>query len=67
MSKEIIHHESFAQAINASSEKLPLVIQNLNVYELKKTTSGKIIQIKEYRTKLYSINLYAKNVTRFIP
>lgn len=66
MSREMTQSENFAQIIDSSSENLPLVIQNLNTYEVKKTTSGKIIQIKEYRTKLYSVNVYPKNVTRFI-
>lgn len=47
-------------------DKLPLVLQDIDFKEKQNNISSKIIQIKKYRTTVYPISNYYKNVTRIV-
>lgn len=47
-------------------DKLPLVLQDIDFKENQNNISSKIIQIKKYRTTVYPISNYYKNVTRIV-
>lgn len=45
---------------------LPLVLQQVDIKESKSETTGKCVEVSQFRTSLFPIDNYYKQVTRMI-
>lgn len=52
--------------IKENATFLPLVLQQINIKESKSDITGKCVQISKFRTNLFPIDNYYKQVTRML-